>query len=269
MTACTALRLATFALAFAALPATADVISVAPRDTAGLIAAIEYANSSPGEDIIELAAGSLYAIDRAINDEQSQGLPTIRSRIRILGNGAEIRAYTREPLLLVNIANSGTLRLEHLTLAEGTAGAVVNRGDLEVWRVAIVDNSATGSNAIVTNYGTLFGRHSEIAYNELIGTQRDAGIVLNYGKLDLAFSSLQGNRVLRRYASLVSASAILNLGVASLREVSVTDNAAGSDADADARSAALVALGNGRFEQVGTRIERNAPEASASLYIPN
>jgi hypothetical protein len=267
MTACTALRLATFAVALATLPASAEVISVAPRDTAGLIAAIEHANENPGEDIIELAAGSLYAIDRAINDEQAQGLPTIRSRIRILGNGAEIRAYTREPLLLVNIANSGTLRLEHLTLAEGTKGAVVNRGDLEIWRVAVVDNSATGSNAIVTNYGTLFGRHSEIAYNELIGTQRDAGIVLNYGKLDLAFSSLQGNRVLRRYASLVSASAILNLGMASLREVSVTDNAA--DADADARSAALVALGNGRFEQVGTRFERNAPDASASLYIPN
>src|SRR6187399_292991 len=54
--------LLTISFAFAAAPVAADVISVAPRDVDGLVAAIEQANRSPGEDIIELAPGSLYAL---------------------------------------------------------------------------------------------------------------------------------------------------------------------------------------------------------------
>ena len=54
-------RLVIALLAFFALPAAADVISVAPRDSDGLVAAIEQANRSPGEDIIELAPKAMLA----------------------------------------------------------------------------------------------------------------------------------------------------------------------------------------------------------------
>ena len=101
-------RLVIALLAFFALPAAADVISVAPRDSDGLVAAIEQANRSPGEDIIELAPGSLYALRGASEPGGTQALPTIRSRIRILGNKAEIRRYADAALLLVSVAPAGS-----------------------------------------------------------------------------------------------------------------------------------------------------------------
>ncbi|HET7844782.1 MAG TPA: hypothetical protein VFL14_11565, partial [Xanthomonadales bacterium] len=193
-------------LAATAAPVAADVISVAPRDADGLVAAIEQANRSPGEDIIELAPGSLYALRGASDANGTQALPTIRSRIRILGNNAEIRRYADEPLLLLSVAPAGSLRVEHLTLAEGARGAIVNRGDVELYHVRIMDNTTVGAESIVSNYGSLKARDSEISYNQIAGAQRDAGIVLNFGRLDVASSLLSANTVSRRYGSLVSAS---------------------------------------------------------------
>lgn len=268
MSRATLMRLAIAAAAAAATtagPAAAAVISIAARDTAGLVAAIDHANRDPGEDVIELAARSLYVVERTAERGRALALPSIRSPIRILGNGAEIRAYTRQPLLLLEVAADGALRLEHLTLAEGGGGAIVNRGELTLWRVAVVDNSAPGSDAIVTNHGTLRARRCEIAHNELPGAPRDAGIVLNLGTLELAECTLAGNRVFQRHAGRIAASAILNLGIARLRQVSVLDNAA--DAVDPARSGPLIALGRGRFIEVGTRIEGSASGFDASRYL--
>lgn len=245
-----------FVFAAVAAPASAEVISVAARDAAGLAAAIEHANKSPSEDIIELAADSLYAIHEAAEPARAIALPTIRSRIRILGNNAEIRRYADEPLLLLSIAPAGSLRMEHVTLAEGTRGAILNHGTLELHHVKVLDNTATGAEAIVTNYGRMSARGSELSYNEIAGAQRDAGIVLNYGTLDIVDSVLAANSVSRRYRSLVGASAILNLGEARLRDVMVTGNAL-ADALDEARDDALVTLGNGRFDNVGVVLSDN------------
>lgn len=244
-------------LVSAAAPAAADVISVAPRDADGLVAAIEQANRSPGEDIIELAPGSLYALRTASDANGTQALPTIRSRIRILGNNAEIRRYADEPLLLLSVAPAGSLRLEHLTLAEGARGAIVNRGDVELYHVRIMDNTTVGAESIVSNYGSLKARDSEISFNQIAGAQRDAGIVLNYGRLDVAGSMLSANTVTRRYGSLVSASAVLNYGEAVLRDVRVTGNAVDDGLDGDARP--LVNLGNGALESTGVLVSDNFP----------
>jgi hypothetical protein len=249
----------------AAVPAAwADVISVPDRDTAALVAAIEYANERPGEDIIELAPGSLYALSQPAEHDRNVGLPTIRSRIRVLGNGAEIRRYADAPLLLVSVAPAGSLRLEHLTLAEGARGAIVNRGEIELHGVRLIDNSATGAESIVTNFGRLMARRSEISYNQIFGAQRDAGIVLNYGTLDLADSTLNANTVSRRFGSLVSASAILNLGDAQLQRVRVLENAA-DDAHDAIGVGALVNLGNGRFLTQEVAFEGNVPADTAGF----
>ena len=243
--------------AFMAAPAAAEVISVAPRDVDGLIAAIEQANRSPGEDIIELAAGSLYALRHASDAGGTQALPTIRSRIRILGNKAEIRRYADEPLLLFTVAPAGSLRLEHLTLAEGARGALVNRGELELHHVRISDNTTVGAESIVSNYGTLRASDSEISYNQIAGAQRDAGIVLNYGKLELRRSQLVANSVSRRYGSLVSASAVLNYGEVELSDVRVTGNAVDDGLEGNAQP--LVNLGNGALRSSGLTLRDNFP----------
>jgi hypothetical protein len=246
-----------FSCALVALPAAAEVISVAPRDADGLVAAIERANRSPGEDIIELAAGSLYALRAPSEAGATQALPTIRSRIRILGNKAEIRRYADEPLLLLTVAPAGSLRLEHLTLAEGARGALVNRGEVELHHVRITDNTTVGAESIVSNYGTLRANDSEISFNQIAGAQRDAGIVLNYGRLELRRSLLSANTVSRRYGSLVSASAVLNYGEVELRDVRVTGNAVDDGLEGQARP--LVNLGNGALRSTGLSLIDNFP----------
>ena len=239
--------------------ARAEVIGIDARDVAGLAAAIERANATPGADIIELAAGALYPVVVPGDREGAVALPVVRSRIRILGNGAELRGYADAPMLLVHVAESGDLEIEHLTLAEGTRGAIENHGRLALSHVAIVDNTATGGAAIVANFGTLSARETEISFNQLAGAQRDAGVVLNYGTLSLADSRLAQNSVTRRFGTLVSASAVLNLGDAKLTRVRVLGNAA-EDRFGDG-GGALVALGNGRF--VNERIELAGNEPAA------
>lgn len=251
-------RMLCLALAAAAASANAETISVDARDTAGLAAAIERANARPGRDTIELAPGALYAVRDPADPQRALALPVVRSAIRILGNGAEIRGYADTPIALLHVAEGGELRLEHLTLAEGTRGAVENRGRMELWHVRIVDNSAHGGAAIVANFGTLAARQSEISWNQLAGVQRDAGVVLNYGRLDLADSSLAENQVTRRFGSLVTASAVLNFGEARLVRVRVLRNAA--EDGLGAGSGTLVAIGNGRFDN--ERLELADNEAS-------
>lgn len=217
----------------------AVVISVGPRDAEGLIAAIHEANRSPGEDIIELAPGSLYLV----GDGDGDALPTIRSRIRILGNRAEIRRYADRRVALINVAPAGQLRAEYLTLAEGTRGAIVNHGRVELYHVAISDNVASGAQAIVTNHGTLVGRDVEISHNEIAGAERDAGVVLNFGEIDLADCVFVDNAVSRRYPSIVAVAGVLNFGRANLTRVAIGDNVAPEPAAEEP----LVNLGNGRM----------------------
>jgi hypothetical protein len=259
-----ALAAATFAALLSTPIARAEVISVGPRDSAGLVAAIEYANRAPGEDVIELAPGSLYAVIGPAEGARALALPTVRSRIRILGNGAEIRRYSDGPLLLVAVAPSGSLRLEHLTLAEGSRGAIVNRGTLQLERVRVVDNSAHGAEAIIANYGNFSARGAQISYNQIAGAQRDAGIVLNYGRLDLADTTLEANTVTRRYRTLLSASAVLNLGEAMLDRVRIVGNAA-DDAPEATNASALVNAGNGRFDTRALVLAGNVPDSASTI----
>jgi hypothetical protein len=251
-------RMLCLAAATVAASANAETISVDARDTAGLAAAIERANERPGRDTIELAPGGLYAVRDPADPQRALALPVVRSAIRIIGNGAEIRGYADAPISLIHVAESGELRIEHLTLAEGTRGAVENRGRLDLAHVRIVDNSAHGGAAIVANFGTLTARHSEISWNQLASVQRDAGVVLNYGRLDLADSSLAENQVSRRFGSLVTASAVLNFGDAHLVRVRVLRNAA--EDGLGAGTGTLVALGNGHFDN--ERLEVADNEAS-------
>jgi hypothetical protein len=234
------------ALAFAGT-AHAEIISVAPRDTAGLIEAIEYANKTPGEHVIELAAKSLYALNGSVEGQKGLGLPTIRNHVRILGNGSEIRRYCDEPLLLVSVAPAGSLRLENVTLAEGARGAIVNHGKVELLHVRLIDNTASNTSAIVTNHGELYASDSDISYNQISVARRDAGIVLNYGSIEIERTHFDSNWVGRQPHSRAEVSAILNLGEAELREISLNNNAA-EDETGETRMANLVNLGEGRFE---------------------
>ncbi|HRG15501.1 MAG TPA: hypothetical protein PLB00_05875 [Pseudomonadota bacterium] len=236
----------------------AQIVDVADRDADALVAAIHRANQSREATTIRLAEGGLYTLVTASDERRELGLPAVTGNITILGNNADLRRYSDEDFALLAVADGGRLKLERLTLAEGSRGALVNRGELELDRVRIVDNIAKDVPAIVENYGRLRVHDSDISYNQIAGTQRDAGTVLNYGRLELFGSGIESNWISRRYDSLVAASAVLNLGELKLARVRVRENTAVPEL-VEASLGAIVNLGNGAYQASELTLENNDP----------
>lgn len=261
-------RLAALAVfAAACVSAQAATFTVADHDTKALIAAIRAAESTLEPDRIELARSGLYVVREASDSTRQLGLPLIRSAITIVGNGAEIRRYSDQEFALVGIAHSGKLALENISLAEAARGALINRGVLHLDRVRITDSLADGTNAIVINYGTLRGWDSEISHNAVLAAKRDAGIVMNYGRMELARSRLTGNTVTGRRSSVLTASALLNLGDISLRDVTIEGNSALAEPNDTSSAHAVVNLGNGVLRGEGVVLADNWPEEANRLPV--
>lgn len=252
-------RLLPMLLALATHPAWSnDVVDIPDRDVDALVAAIHQANQSQQATTIRLAEGGLYTLVTASDENRELGLPVITGDITILGRSADVRRYSNEDFALLAVADGGRLSASQLTLAEGSRGAVVNRGELELDGVRIVDNVAKDVPAIVENYGRLRVRDSEISYNQLAGAQRDAGTVLNYGQLELIGSSIESNWISRRYDSLIAASAVLNLGELKLARVRIRENTAMPEL-VEASLGAIVNVGNGAYQASELTLENNEP----------
>jgi hypothetical protein len=198
---------------------------------------------------------------------QQLGLPLIRSSITIVGNGAEIRRYSDEEFALVGVAHTGKLALEHLGLAEASRGAIINRGVLHLDHVHVTDSLADGANAIVINYGTLRGWDSEISHNAVLSAKRDAGIVLNFGRMELNRSRLSGNTVTGRRSSVLTASALLNLGEIRLNDVTIDGNSALAEPNDTSSAHAVVNLGNGSLHGERVTLVDNWPEEANILPV--
>ena len=251
----------------AALAGTAHAATfvVADHDAAGLVRAIEQAEATREPDRIELAPHGLYLMRDTADPERRYALPLVRSAITIVGNGAEIRRYSDAAFALVGVARDGRLALEDLALAEAARGAIVNRGVLHLDRVRVTDSTAGDANAIVVNYGTLRGIDSDISHNAVLAAARDAGIVLNYGRMDLARTRLAGNTVTGRRAPMLTASALLNLGDAQLSDVTIQGNSASAEPYDMRYAYAVVNVGNGALRSAGVRLVDNLPEQANAL----
>jgi hypothetical protein len=245
-------------LATMALVATAFLSGCGTRtevrnlDTRGLIAAIQAANENPGSDVIHLAPGGLYMLRDAPRDATTL-LPPITDDLRIEGNGAEIRRDSDGRRALVEIAPGASVRLESLTLAEGSDGAIRNYGNLHLDSVRVTDSfgggSPTGATAIVLNHGVLEANDSEIAYNLLPTSARDAGTVVNYGELRLRNTAIHDNTTQSGHPGLAAAGAVLNLGMLQVQHARIADNRAEDGEASDALAfPAVLNLGNGRVE---------------------
>lgn len=229
------------ALAFVASEAGAAEYHIANRHVAGLAAAVQHANSSPGPDVIHLAAGGLYAFSEA--SEAGLALPPVQGRLTLVGHDAEIRRNTGQPIALLEVAAGAELDIDSLTLAEGARGSVRNHGTLRMTRSAIVDGTTVSENAIVQNYGRFEATDSTIGYNLVTGAGRDAGIVLNYGSMQLRNCRMAGNQLSRRYPTLAAAP-LLNYGDLAIEALELDDNSIIDGFDGLA-SAAVLNLGVG------------------------
>lgn len=246
------LRTAALLVAGAALAGCGRTYEVGNLDTRGLIAAIQAANENPGADVIRLAPGGLYLLQDAPRDATSM-LPPIRDDLRIEGNGAEIRRDADGRRALVEVAPGANVRLQSLTLAEGSDGAIRNYGTLRLDSVRVTDSfgggSPAGATAIVLNHGLLEASDSEIAYNLLPTSARDAGTVVNYGELRLRNTSIHDNTTQSGHPGLAAAGAVLNLGTLQVQHARIADNRAEDGEQAEALAfPAVLNLGNGRVE---------------------
>lgn len=260
------------ALLFSGLVDAAE-LRIADRDSPALIAAIEAANAAATPTIIHLAQHGLYTLGAAADPDHQIGLPILRGTIRIDGHGAEIRRYADADYTLIAIAASGQVQLNDLTLAEGSEGALVNRGHTQLNRVKVVDNVARTVSAIIENYGSIRISDSEISYNQLAGSQRDAGTMVNYGRLQVERTRIVGNVVSRRYDSLFAASAVLNFGLLKMRDVAIEENAAEPILSAAALGS-IINLGTGNLESSALTLVNNEPPESniignTGVYIPH
>lgn len=237
-----------------AATAHADTITLIDHDSDGLVAAIRRGNESLRPLRIELAPHGLYVLKDSAEPRLRLGLPEIGRALTIVGHGAEIRRYSDREFALIGVGERGRLSLQDLTLAEGAEGAVVNRGVLHLEGVRITDSS--GGEAVLRNYGVLRGADNLIGYNAVLGAQSDAGVLLNYGRLELARTQFVGNRSSARLDA-IAASALLNLGDARLTDVTVEGN---SVLDANTGSRALVTLGNGQLHGQGVVLRDNWPD---------
>lgn len=249
------------ALAIAACFAStsASATTVFPvESTEGLIAAIEAANLTPEADLITLERG-LYVLGSVHAGNQGAALPAITTPIIIRGNGAELRRYSDADFRIFHVAENGHLKLERLVLAEASNGAIRNLGSTELMEVSLVDSTARGSSAIIENYGEMRLTHCEVSFNTVAGASRDAGTIINWGKLWLNSTTFQGNQLTRRYASVALASTLLNYGTAKIENVVIAENVAGDSETDGAPQAPLVNLGNGRLELRLVREHDNLP----------
>ena len=245
-------------LATMALVATATLSGCGTRtevrnlDTRGLIAAIRAANARPGNDVIRLAPKGLYTLRWAPRDATTW-LPPIGDDLRIEGNGDEIRRDADGRRALVEVAPGANVRLQSLTLAEGSDGAIRNYGTLRLDAVRVTDSfgggSPAGATAIVLNHGLLEASDSEIAYNLLPTSARDAGTVVNYGELRLRNTSIHDNTTQSGHPGLAAAGAVLNLGKLQVQHARIADNRAEDGEHAEALAfPAVLNLGNGHVE---------------------
>lgn len=251
--------LLTTALAGLLVSAATQATTIFPvESTAQLVAAIEEANRTPEADIITLER-QLYVLDSMHAETQRAALPEISTPIVIRGNGAELRRYSNSDFRLFHVAETGHLRLEQVVLAEGSIGAIRNHGVTELRRVALVDSTARGASAIVENYGEMRLTRCEVSFNTVAGASRDAGTIVNWGKLWLNSTTFQGNQLSRRFEGVALASTVLNYGTADIEDVVIAENVAGDIEDGGAPQAPLVNLGNGKLDLRLVREHDNLP----------
>lgn len=255
-----------FAIVVSSLLAScAAQVDIPDHDSRALVNAIRAANATPGAETIRLARHGLYVLGREA--EPGLLLPAIRGNLTIQGNGSEIRSYSPGRLALLEVQRDADVTVRELSLAEGTAGAIRNFGKLRLDSSRVVDSTGTRVSAIVLNHGELVATRSEFAYNSLDDNLRDAGTVLNYGKLSLEHSRIHDNSVQRTHAGLGAAGAVLNMGTLNVRAALLDNNSTRDTSSADAPAgylsfAGVLNLGNGRVEgQLPSGLARDASVA--------
>lgn len=162
-----------------------------------LINSINVANANGEPDTINLQGGVYKLISPAEpNDDGPNGLPSITSEIKILGNGPTTTVIERDPTLgesfdsqfrIVHVGEEGNLALDGLAIRRGfgfdstlDGPGVFNRGTATISNAIISKNATVFGSGTVLNIGAMIVTDSIIAENDIIegvgGGLANAGI---------------------------------------------------------------------------------------------
>ena len=150
----------------------AATFNVANTDVAGLIAAIQQANVTPGLDTIILAANGNYTLTQVHNifpadGQGANGLAPVRDDLRIIGNGSVVQRHPGAPVFRFFYVDQGSaLELHNLTLHNGrtsepspnssNGGAILAEGNLILSGCVFSSNVSThGSGGAISTAGDL------------------------------------------------------------------------------------------------------------------
>ncbi len=173
----------------------------------GLISAISTANATPGGGSVTLTTGCLYTLTNANNaTDGGTGLPVITGKVTVQGNGATIARSTATGVpafRLLDVASSGNLTLNALTLSNGLAnngvqggGAIFSHGALSVTASTFTGNSSpatTGtSGGAIDSSGTLKVATSTFSGN----SAQEGGGIFNQSSALISTSTFSNNTAL-------------------------------------------------------------------------
>jgi uncharacterized repeat protein (TIGR01451 family) len=172
--------------------------------TSDLIPAINNANSAGTPTTITLAPGASFNFASADNfTDGGNALPVITGNITIVGNNDVIQrntAFGTSPFRLFDVASSGSLTLQNLTLENGLVGgsgrggsevdggAIFSAGTLNLTSVNVLNNEAQGTFGSTGLPGHPAGFNGGAAFG--------GGLYVAGGSVTLSNDVLSGNRVL-------------------------------------------------------------------------
>lgn len=179
----------------------AEILVVPDGNVAALISAIQTANSNGEADVINLASNGTYLLTSVNNENDgSNGLPIITSRITIEGHGAAIKRSVISVVpefRILYVLEPGHLTVNDLTLENGSAslwggGILNNAGTLDLVNTNLFSNHAAVFGGGITNLGggseltdcTINENHSDVF----------GGGVFNFsGFINIINSTIQDN----------------------------------------------------------------------------
>ena len=183
-----------------------------------------------GADIIELLPGSQHVITAQAPDYPGQGIPSIASKITILGNGANLRVAAGIPVdAVINNLSSGDLALSDATIsgdADSGSGSrlprVQNAGTMQLTNVTILLNHATMGVRNLPS-GTLQASNVTVDLIPDFTYPASAGMgIHNQGEMRLENSRIQN----LYFQPSEPSSVLLNEGSLQLAGFSLTDSGA-------------------------------------------
>lgn len=176
-------------------------------------------------DVIGLRGGTSYIIRNSVAGSAGQGLPTIRTKMVIRGNGAVLKVAAVPIDTVINVAQRGNLTLENATITgEDGSGSgaylprIQNAGLLQLSNVEVQQNSFIAG---ITNADT-----GNMTADRLTVT---AETILGYGNQyhgsginNLGTMSLDNSQIINLYTGYFSS--LLNRGHLTLNMTSVAEN---------------------------------------------